>query len=83
MYIDELATENYDASTLKVYASSRILGNLTNAQTEAVFSFPAKNGLGKRLVSRLTRPLHDSWDELAWLLRPRGGRPQLIMHEVT
>ena len=52
MYIDGHATENYDASTLKVYASIRItqiLGNLTHAQTHCtrpVFSSPAKNGLG-------------------------------------
>ena len=34
MYIDGHATENYDASTLKVYASIQILGNLTHAQTD-------------------------------------------------
>ena len=56
MYIDGHATENYDASTLKVYASIRItqiLGNLTHAQTDCTRPFfgtsPAKDGLGKRL----------------------------------
>ena len=42
MYIDGHATENYDASTLKVYASIRItqiLGNLTHAQTDCTRPF--------------------------------------------
>ena len=45
MYIDGHATENYDASTLKVYASIRItqiLGNLTHAQTDCTRPPPQK-----------------------------------------
>ena len=37
------ATENYDASTLKVYASiliTQVLGNLTHAQTDCTRPFP-------------------------------------------
>ena len=54
MYIDEHATENYDASTLKVYASIQILGNLTHAQTDCTRPFfppPQKNGLGVEAIT--------------------------------
>ncbi len=52
MYLDGPATENYAASTLKVYGSIliTILRKLTQAQTDCTRP-PPQNGLGKRLYA--------------------------------
>ena len=64
MYIDGHATENYDASTLKVYASIRItqiLGNLTHAQTDFTRPFfPPPQKMASVIRGSCPDPTHNT-----------------------